>query len=117
MKLLEFLYQHPERILRSVLVMFILYLLDFDYKKRKPFGLLYWLAVLATLFVTVLVLAITGMMVMGTWNAVFHHQKLFPLAPLLLVLFLLCDVMVYFCIRRLVRMTQYYRKLRKTHDS
>lgn len=115
MKWLEFLYQHPDRILREVLVMLFLYLLNFDYKKRKPFGVLYWLAILATLFVTVLVLAITGMMVIGTWNAVFHHRELFPLAPLLLVLFLLCDVMVYFCIRRLIRMTQYYRKLKEEH--
>lgn len=115
MKWLEFLYQHPDRILREVLVVFFLYLFNFDYKKRKPFGLLYWLAILATLFVTILVLAITAMMVVGTWNAVFHHQALFPLAPLLLVLFLLCDVMVYFCIRRLIRMTQYYRKLKEKH--
>lgn len=115
MRWLEFLYQHPDRILREVLVVFLLYLSSYDYKKRKPFGLLYWLASLVTLFVTILVLVITGMMVIGTWNAVFHHQKLFPLAPLLLVLFLLCDVMVYFCIRRLIRMTQYYRKLKEEH--
>lgn len=112
MEWLEFLYQHPEEILRSVLVMSLFYLSSYDYKKRKPFGIFYWLCVLATLFVIILVLATTVVLIMATWNAYFHHRALFPLAPFLLVLFSLCDVMVYFQIRRLVRMTKYYRKLR-----
>lgn len=103
------------RQLRLIFPIFYVYLASYDYKKRKPFGFLYGLYAIFNILFVVMGLGGTILMGIGSFNAFFDHRGLVPFVPILF-LFLAVDIVLYFHLRRFIRITQYYRTVKRTNN-